>query len=80
MREFLHAADIGQSAVSAFEDVRQFFVVDAQECEHRGVQVMDVHFILDRVPTERGCGEVERQARTLENQRGVKSSPSDRGA
>ena len=39
------AADIGQTAVATLEEIRQFFVVDAQQCEHRGVQVVDVDFV-----------------------------------
>jgi len=35
-------ADIGQASVSAFEEADPLFVVDAEQSEHGGVQVVDL--------------------------------------
>ena len=46
------AADVGQTEVAALETVGQPFVVDAQQMQHRGVQVVDVHDVFDGVVAE----------------------------
>ncbi len=44
--------DVGESVVAAAVAVGEASVVDAHEMEQGGVQVVDVDFIVDRVPTE----------------------------
>ena len=44
-------ADIRQAAIAAFEQVDQLFVVEAQEREHRGVQIVDVHLVVHGAET-----------------------------
>ena len=45
--DVIETTNIRQSAVTAFKQVGQFFVVDAEQCEHGGVQVVDVDFVFD---------------------------------
>src|SRR5262245_6194043 len=46
------AVDVGQTVIAATVTVGQFLVVQAQQMQNRGVQVMNVDAILDRVPAE----------------------------
>ena len=46
------AADVGQPLVAALEEVRQLAVVEAEELEDRGVEVVDVHAVLDGAEAE----------------------------
>ena len=46
------AADVGQAEVAALELVGQPLVVDAEQVQHRGVQVVDVDDVLDGVVAE----------------------------
>ena len=50
--DVIETTNIRQSAVTAFKQVGQFFVVDAEQCEHGGVQVVDVDFVFDCAETE----------------------------
>ena len=43
------AADVGQAEVAAAVAVRQPLVIEAHEVQDRGVQVVDVHAVLDRL-------------------------------
>ena len=43
---------VGQAEIAALEAEREFGVVEAEEMQERGVQVVDVHPILDRVEAE----------------------------
>src|SRR5690348_2712002 len=45
-------AHVGQPEMTALEFVSQFGVIDAQAVEHRGVQIVHVHAILDHVVAE----------------------------
>ena len=42
------AVDIRESHIAPGKANRQFFVVDAEQVEHGGVQIMNVNFVLDR--------------------------------
>ena len=44
--------DVGQAEVAAGELVGQSFMIQPQKVEHRRVQIMDVHPVLDRVPAK----------------------------
>ena len=46
------AGHIGKSEIAALESVDQLFVIDAQQMQHRGVQVVDFDLVLDRVVAE----------------------------
>ena len=46
------SVDVGQTVVAALELVSQAGVVDAQAVENGGVQVVNVHRVLDNVVTE----------------------------
>ena len=46
---FLHA---GELLVQAAVQVRQLLVLQAHEMQDRRVQIMDVDFVLDGIPTE----------------------------
>ena len=41
--------DIRQAVIAALRSVRQAFVIKAQEVQHRGMQVMHIHRILNDV-------------------------------
>ena len=44
--------DVGQAEVAALELVRQLLVVDAEQVQHRRVQVVDVDRVLGHVVAE----------------------------
>src|SRR5438270_9968975 len=44
--------DVGQTVVAALEFVGETGVIDSQTVENRGVQVVNVHWVLDNVVTE----------------------------
>ena len=46
------AGDVGQAEVAALEAVGQPLVVDAEQVQDRGVQVVDVDGVLDGVVAE----------------------------
>jgi hypothetical protein len=46
------AVHVGESDVAAAEAERELGVIDAEEVEHRRVQVVDAHFVLDSLVTE----------------------------
>ena len=46
------AADVGQAEVAALEAVGQPRVVEAEQVQDRGVQVVDVDLVLDGVEAE----------------------------
>ena len=46
------AVNVGQAEVSTGITVREFFVVEAEQFEHRRVQIVDVDFVFDRLETE----------------------------
>ena len=50
--KFVVAADVGQPHVAALEQVGQLAVVQAEELEDRGVEVVDVHAVLDGAEAE----------------------------
>ena len=54
--------DVGQAEVAALEAVGQLRVVEAEQVQHRGVQVVDVDLVLDDVEAEL-VGLAERDAR-----------------
>ena len=45
------AVDIGQAEVAAGEAVRELLVVEPQQVQDRGVQVVDVDAVFDRRPS-----------------------------
>src|SRR6266542_4234018 len=55
-------AHVGQAEVAALEAVDQLRVVDAEQIEHRGVQVVDVDRVLDRGVAELVGGAVGQPA------------------
>ena len=46
------AGDVGEAEVAAGVAVGEAFVVEAQQVEHGGVQVVDAHGVLDRAEPE----------------------------
>ena len=56
------AVDVGQPHVAAAEAIGQPLVVDAQEVQHRGVQVVDLDLVLDGVVAVVVGGAVDRAA------------------
>ena len=46
------AFDVGQAKIAAGVAVRELLVVEAQEMENRGVQVVDVDAVFDRFEAE----------------------------
>ena len=40
--------DVSQAKITASVSVRQFLVVEAEKVKDRGVQVVDVHLVIDR--------------------------------
>ena len=40
---------VGQAEIASLEFVRQFFMIDAQQMQHRGMQVMHVNRIVENV-------------------------------
>ena len=46
---------IGQSIVAAAEAERQSFMIESHQMQHRGVQVVNVNFVIDRVPAKFVC-------------------------
>ena len=50
--ELVIAADVGQPLLAALEEIRQLAVVQAEQLEDRGVQVVDVHAVLDGAEAE----------------------------
>lgn len=50
------AEDVGQAAGAAFEVVSQSLVVEAQQCEHGGVEVVDMNFSFGGSEAEFVCG------------------------
>ena len=46
------AADIGQAHVAAFEEKRQFLVIQAKQFQNRRVQIVDVDAVLHRAKTK----------------------------
>ena len=53
------AVHVGQAEVSAGVAVGELFVVEAEEVEDRGVQVVDVHLVLDGLEPEVVGGAVD---------------------
>ncbi len=54
--------DVGEAEVAALEAEGEAGVVETEEVQERGVQVVDVHAVFDRVEAE-VVGGAERQAR-----------------
>ena len=46
------AVHIGQTKIPAGISVREFFMIEAEQLEHRSVQIVDVYFVLDRFEAE----------------------------
>src|SRR5206468_13093487 len=46
------SGNVGQTEIASLEFVGELFVIDAQEIQHRRVQIVYVHDILDGVVTE----------------------------
>src|SRR4051794_21817512 len=44
--------DVGQPVVAAAVAIGELLMVDAHEVQDRGVQVVNVHLVLDGMPTE----------------------------
>ncbi len=42
-------SDIGQTEIAARIAIREPLVIESEQVEHRGVQIVDVHLVLDRV-------------------------------
>src|SRR5437868_6366065 len=53
------AIHVREAVVASAEEVGELRVVDAHEVEDRGVEVMDVDLVLDRVPAELVRGAVD---------------------
>ena len=53
------AVDVGQAEVAAGVAVGEFFVVEAEELEHGGVEVVDVDTVLDGLESEFVGGAVD---------------------
>ena len=56
------AADVGEAEVAALEAVGELRVVEAQQVQQRGVQIVDVDAVFDDVEAE-VVGSAEREAR-----------------
>ena len=41
--------DVGQPVIAAAESIRQTFMIQAQEIEHGGMQIVDLHLVFDRL-------------------------------
>ena len=46
-RQIVLPSDVGQAALAPFEQIGQLLVVEAEQREHRGVQIVNVHFVVD---------------------------------
>ena len=46
------SGNAGQARVEALVLHREPLVIDAEQIEHRGVEIVDVHFVVHRVPAE----------------------------
>src|SRR6267142_1992862 len=46
------AVNIGQAHIAAIEPIRKFRVIQAQQVQHAGVQVVDGHYLLFRLQAE----------------------------
>ena len=56
------AGDVGQAVVAAGIAECQFLMVDAHQVQKRRVQVVNMHFVFDRVPAELVGGAVHHAA------------------
>ena len=46
------AIDISEAEIAAGMPEGELFVIEAQELQNRGVQIVDMHFVLDRGESE----------------------------
>ena len=55
-------SDVGETEVATVEAIRQLFVVEPHQVQQRGVQIVDVDLLLDRLVAERISGSVMESA------------------
>jgi len=49
------AAHIGETTISALEEVRQFFVIETEQAQQGGVEVMDMNLVFNGFVPEIIC-------------------------